>query len=143
MDYDKGQSETIATQLDAVVQEAKVYSNRYIRRSQSVASTVKRIAEDIQDIQFKHIRENKHLRFLLGYQDIPEQAQLPLTVDFNDCGHILLGSSSYVVHLSKNALIDVMRKTTIQSNHISIHMTWNEWILLLVDFACGDYFYSR
>ena len=52
-------------------------------------------AEDIQDIQFKHYwGENKHPEFLLGYQDIPEQqAQLPLTVDFNDCGHILVVGS--------------------------------------------------
>lgn len=146
---DSGNQKRLPTQLDAVVQEAKrVFESLHLPKVASpwLPPLKERIAaEDIQDIQFKHYwGENKHPEFLLGYQDIPEQqAQLPLTVDFNDCGHILVvgspgyGKSTFI----QNALIDVMRKTTPEQSHIYLYDFGTSGLISLVDFPhVADYF---
>lgn len=148
---ESGNKKRLPSQLDAVVQEAKcVFEALNLPK---VASpwlpplSEKIVSGDLQGTDFKEYWTGYTApQILLGYQDIPEQqAQYPLLVDFNECGHILLvsspgfGKSTFL----QNTLIDIMRKTTPEQSHIYLYDFGTSGLISLVDFPhVADYFTS-
>lgn len=140
----------LPTELDAIVESAHILFERL--NIPKVASPwlppleEKIYSKDLQSVDFREYwnKDDRVLKILMGYQDIPErQEQSPLYFNMDKTGHILLvgspgfGKSTFL----RTFATDVMRKQTPKEAHLYLYDFGASGLISMSDFPhVADYF---